>query len=171
MLRCVKEQGIYHEFKQKLKKYIENNMITTEDGLIKSLPYPSLLLIALNVRPYENEDKYLNTFCLYLYKNYKENFIEFFEKFLKVYGVEEQFFNNINFNFIKEQSGFLGQIINIKEYPTKKETLYNNLVPSAFIMYSFHWIETPQGRDYWSGLSTTWDVYIKNYIAQGKYRN
>ena len=170
MLRCVKEQGIYSVFKQQLKKYIEDYMITTEDGLIKRLTHPSLLLLALNVRPYKNEDEYINTFYFYLYKNYKENFINCFEKFLKEHGAEETFFNNVNFRFIEEQSHFLGNVINIKEYPTKKETLYNNLVAPAFIMHSFHWIETPQGRDYWSGLSMTWDGYIRNYITQGKYR-
>ena len=145
-------------------------MITTEDGLIKRLAHPSLLLLSLNIRPYKNEDDYINTFYFYLYKNYKENFINCFEKFLKEHGAEETFFDNVNFRFIEEQSHFLGNVINIKEYPTKKETLYNNLVAPAFIMHSFHWIETPQGRDYWSGLSMTWDGYIRNYITQGKYR-
>ena len=171
MLRCVKEQGIYCEFKQKLKRYIEEHMITTETGLLKHLTNPSLLLLSMDIRPYKNEDEYINTFYLYLYKNYKENFIECFEKFLKEHGVEEKFFNNVNFKFIAKESGFLGNVIFLKEYTTKKEILYNNLVAPAFIMNSFHWVETPQGRDYWSKLNSIWDGYIKDYIAQGKYRN
>jgi len=170
MFRYMKENGLYKEFKIKLRLYTSIREIFTEDDLFRhektSIVY---LPHRLQVKKYSYEDEYLNAFFIYLYQNHRENFINLFEKFLKEHDAEN-YYNYVSYRFVYAQSDLMHKALIIKDYGNGKDNVYNNLIPSAFFMDAFQWAKTPQGRDHWSELNAQWTKTLCNFIMEGKYK-
>jgi hypothetical protein len=172
MLRFTKEEGLYTKFKKQLKRIsIQSNIKTEEDLFNNYNMNVAILPYLLFIEKYNTEDEYLNSFNHYLYKHNKNNFINFFENFLKQENIKEKFFNYANFEFIERTARYIKDSTGFKKYNDKKNLIYNNLTPLAFIMNAFQWDDTKEGQNYWTNIHYKWVNSLKKYIIKGNYKN
>ena len=65
--------------------------------------------------------------------------------------------------FLKKNHAHTKFITNIQyEYPENTiQEIINRTSYKDLISYSFTWNESPEGRDFWMGIHTKWQEYIK----------
>lgn len=161
--RFLKDIGQYQNFKQWVmtrkhyKNIIMNNTNKYEYNYTLKDIYAS----------FSGETEYNNTYTIFLTKKIgtKKTFQLFKNFLLTNYGkkVLDDFKKNISANFIKEQTQGMTKL-------NKKNTILS-LPATAYLMYGFHWEESPQGHDFWSQINQEWDEISETILTNYIYEN
>lgn len=162
LIRFTKENNYYQEF----KKSCEKNKIN-EKKLI-NFSFRTSPLFALHTLGITNEKNvYISPSQKFIFEQYKITTINLFEKFLKDKSIYEQFFENVNEEFINKYFIMYVNKFNLFTIPkanNKKELIYNVLTPMAFLQYSFEWEKTKQGNTFWNDINTNWIRHYTEFI-------
>jgi hypothetical protein len=159
-LRYTKENGMYIQFVNELRK-----LTSDEELLIKSCEHNTPLCI-LEKTKIIKKDFYSDDFIKYLCNTNEEKILKLFNNFLEENNIKEQFYNNINENYIKRH-------VTPREYKEKIENtkepieLLKILYPiTGFIMHGFYWEGTKEGHNFWSRMNKNWIEFSINTLPQ-----
>ena len=164
--RYAKDCGLYTELKGCINEYCKKHNkrlrniakdITDEYGSVISF----LQIINL---PGESND-YVSGFKKYIYEKNKKKFMDMFTKFLKEQDAYDRFFNNVNKDFIGRA---LNNTFDVTGN-TKQELVFDNLLPIGFVMDAFHWEETEETHDFWSGINNEWEEIVHDEEKKENY--
>lgn len=156
--RYVKDTGQYTEFKQRVYDFCKKHNF--KNGLQELADYCGSNTSLLQIINFPGEDSsYFSFYKIYLYKQKKDEYIKRFTNLLKEKGVYEQFFNNVDEEFIKKELDDRDRaLIN----GDKQTLIFDNLVPDSFLMYAFYWRTTEQGHDFWERMNKQWEKIVHN---------
>ena len=164
--RYAKDCGLYTELKACINEYCKlHNKKLSEitKNIIKE--YGSIISFLQTIcMPGEIND-YVSGFKKYFYEQNKSKFIDMFTKFLKEQNAYDQFFNNVNIDFIRRA---LDNTFDITGN-TKQELVFDNLLPIGFVMDAFHWQDTEERHEYWSNINSQWEIIV--YSDEKKENN
>ena len=160
--RFIKDIGQYANFIKWAQKKSYHKMFMTNN---KNNNGHTLILVDIYAY-FSGEESYANEYATFLTKKVgaKKSF-ELFKNFIITnYGKEtfNDFKKNISTDFIKEQTQGISKL-------NKRNTILS-LPATAYLMYGFHWEESPQGHEFWSDINNEWfktaETILSNYIYE-----
>ena len=163
--RYVKDTGQYAEFKQRVYDFCKQRNF--KNGLQELANCYNSNISLLQVIKFPGEDNnYLSSYKIYLYEQKKDEYIKRFTNLLKEKGAYEQFFNNVDEEFIKKELDDTNRtLIN----GDKQTLIFDNLTPDSFLMYAFYWRPTKQGHDFWEKMNNQWEKILRDEEKKENY--
>lgn len=163
--RFLKDIGQYQNFKEWVTQKTHYYKIFNTNSKKSNAEYNYQLK---NIyAAFSGETEYINAYTVFLTKKIgTKKALEIFKNFMETnYGIKtyNDYKENISTNFIKEQTQGMTKL-------NKKNTILS-LPATAYLMYGFHWEESPQGHDFWSQISQEWDEMPETILTEYIYKN